>query len=71
MGLLIGSICFGIGWGLSGLCPGPFLLLVPLKSLKVPFYWGLSLCAGVKIAELVSYFSQKMAQRKNNQPVTA
>lgn len=26
--LVIGSILFGIGWGLAGICPGPSLILV-------------------------------------------
>jgi uncharacterized membrane protein YedE/YeeE len=26
--LIIGSAIFGIGWGLSGICPGPALLLL-------------------------------------------
>ena len=26
--LLLGSACFGVGWGLSGLCPGPALVSV-------------------------------------------
>jgi uncharacterized membrane protein YedE/YeeE len=26
--LIIGSIIFGIGWGLAGICPGPALVLV-------------------------------------------
>jgi uncharacterized membrane protein YedE/YeeE len=25
LSLLLGAICFGIGWGLSGFCPGPAL----------------------------------------------
>jgi uncharacterized protein len=27
--LVAGSVIFGIGWGLSGICPGPALLLLP------------------------------------------
>ena len=64
IGLLVGSICFGVGWGLAGLCPGPFLLLVPLKSLKIPFYWGLSFVAGIKIAEVFNNISEKMVEKK-------
>lgn len=33
--LIIGSVLFGLGWGLSGICPGPGL--VQLVSLKVEF----------------------------------
>ncbi|MBG9997972.1 YeeE/YedE family protein [Pseudoalteromonas sp. NSLLW24] len=33
--LIIGSIFFGLGWGLSGICPGPGL--VQLVSLKMEF----------------------------------
>lgn len=32
--LLVGAALFGIGWGLSGYCPGP--ALVSLVSFKVP-----------------------------------
>ncbi|GGY49391.1 YeeE/YedE family protein [Parvularcula lutaonensis] len=28
--LVIGSVLFGIGWGLAGLCPGPALAVIPL-----------------------------------------
>lgn len=33
--LIIGSVFFGLGWGLSGICPGPGL--VQLVSLKMEF----------------------------------
>jgi len=33
--LIIGSVLFGLGWGLSGICPGPGL--VQLMSLKMEF----------------------------------
>ncbi|MBB1329862.1 YeeE/YedE family protein [Pseudoalteromonas sp. SR43-7] len=33
--LIIGSVLFGLGWGLSGICPGPGL--VQLASLKMEF----------------------------------
>ena len=34
--LVIGSVLFGLGWGLSGICPGPGL--VQLVSLKMEFW---------------------------------
>lgn len=27
--LIVGSLLFGIGWGLAGLCPGPAIVLLP------------------------------------------
>jgi len=32
--LVIGSLLFGIGWGLSGICPGPALVLLGAGSIK-------------------------------------
>lgn len=32
--LLIGSLLFGIGWGLAGVCPGPALVLLGYGSVK-------------------------------------
>ncbi|HBW98134.1 MAG TPA: transporter [Pseudoalteromonas sp.] len=34
--LITGSVLFGLGWGLSGICPGPGL--VQLTSLKMEFW---------------------------------
>lgn len=48
--LIIGSIIFGIGWGLGGLKPASVLLLMPLESIKIVFYWGLSALIGMKAA---------------------
>jgi uncharacterized membrane protein YedE/YeeE len=40
--LLVGALLFGIGWGLSGVCPGPSLLLLAGGSFKaVAFILGL------------------------------
>lgn len=32
--LILGSLGFGVGWGLAGICPGPALLLVSAAQLK-------------------------------------
>merc|ERR1712063_90017 len=32
--LLVGSALFGVGWGLSGVCPGPALLSLPTGSVS-------------------------------------
>ncbi|MGH8617058.1 MAG: DUF6691 family protein [Burkholderiales bacterium] len=32
--LVLGSLVFGVGWGLAGICPGPALVLVGSGSLK-------------------------------------
>ena len=42
--LIIGSIVFGIGWGLSGLCPGPGAVIMFTKSEGI--LWVISLAFG-------------------------
>lgn len=32
--LVLGSVLFGIGWGIAGICPGPALVLLGMASLK-------------------------------------
>jgi hypothetical protein len=38
-------VLFGLGWGIGGLCPGPFILSIP-HSLKIALYWGLPFWVG-------------------------
>lgn len=35
--LYLGALIFGLGWGISGICPGPNV--VGLGLLAYPFYW--------------------------------
>lgn len=37
-GLVVGSVLFGIGWGLSGYCPGPALVIAGSGSLSAIGY---------------------------------
>jgi uncharacterized membrane protein YedE/YeeE len=50
--LVIGSIIFGIGWGMGGLCPGPSLVQMgtssPLAQVYIPFMF-----LGMAIQELL------------------
>ena len=50
--LVIGSVLFGLGWGLSGICPGPGL--VQLVSLKMEFWlFFAALLGGMWLAKKV------------------
>ncbi|TXH04557.1 MAG: YeeE/YedE family protein [Nevskiaceae bacterium] len=44
--LLIGSALFGIGWGLSGVCPGP-AILIALSGQWQPLLFLASVAAGI------------------------
>jgi len=38
--LIVGSALFGLGWGLSGICPGPGLLLLTAGSVQAVVFVG-------------------------------
>ena len=54
--LVIGSALFGIGWGLSGICPGP--ALVNLAGLSTPILVFVA-------AVVVGMFGHELWQRRN------
>ncbi|MBT8139528.1 MAG: YeeE/YedE family protein [Gammaproteobacteria bacterium] len=55
--LIIGAAMFGIGWGLSGFCPGP--ALVGLGTLKPDILlFVISMIAGIKLFE---WFGERRA----------
>lgn len=79
--LFMGAAIFGIGWGLSGICPGP--ALASLSTLKIELALYLSgLVAGMVIAQRLlgadkpappkpeeSLQSSKSIHKTNNEPV--
>ena len=51
--LLLGAVCFGIGWGTSGLCPGPAMFLAATGTKPVIFYYWPTFIAGSYAATVV------------------
>jgi hypothetical protein len=48
--LVLGSLTFGVGWGLSGICPGPAIVLLGIGSIK-GLVFVLAMLAGMSIYE--------------------
>lgn len=48
--LLLGASCFGLGWGIGGLCPGPAIVQFAIFSLPVHVIWFGFLFVGMFIA---------------------
>lgn len=59
--LVAGSVLFGIGWGLAGICPGPALILLGSGSAK-GIVFTLALLAGMALFEV----QQRMRQAVSN-----
>jgi len=50
--LLAGAAIFGVGWGLSGLCPGPAIVLLSTAQLKVILFFA-AVVMGIWAAALI------------------
>ncbi len=37
--LVLGAVCFGLGWGIGGLCPGPTIMQTPIFTVDVHLIW--------------------------------
>lgn len=50
--LVLGSVLFGVGWGLAGLCPGPALVLLGQGggALAQAALFMATLCIGLRLA---------------------
>ena len=50
--LVIGSVFFGVGWGLAGLCPGPVVASLLLSGQAMLPFFGL-LITGLLVGQIV------------------
>jgi len=50
--LILGSIIFGIGWGLSGYCPGPAIASISYGQFNV-FGFIVAMFVGFKVSQLL------------------
>lgn len=58
--LVLGSIAFGVGWGLAGYCPGPALASLASGSVK-PVIFGAAMLAGMAVFEAVERLRVRQA----------
>lgn len=56
--LVTGSIIFGIGWGIGGLCPGPALVSLA-SGLETPVIFVISMFIGMLLNRVVQSFINK------------
>ncbi|SHM84423.1 Sulphur transport [Rhizobacter sp. OV335] len=50
--LVLGSLLFGIGWGLAGFCPGPGLVALGMGEFKALVFVA-AMLAGTGLFELI------------------
>ena len=60
--LVIGSVLFGIGWGVAGFCPGPGLVALGMSEIKALVFVG-AMLAGMGIFELIERRKQALTLR--------
>jgi uncharacterized membrane protein YedE/YeeE len=51
--LILGSVLFGAGWGLAGICPGPALVLIG-AGLGKAWIFGASMLAGMALFSVLA-----------------
>jgi uncharacterized membrane protein YedE/YeeE len=60
--LVLGSLAFGIGWGLAGYCPGPALASLATGGVK-PLIFSAAMLAGMAIFELLERLPKSGARQ--------
>ena len=68
--LLVGASCFGVGWGIAGLCPGPAMFWAFTGVNVVVFLWLPAYLAGAYLATHV-YLPWRQQQQQQQQTAEA
>ncbi len=59
--LVIGSLCFGVGWGLVGLCPGPAIASLSFQGVSGAIFFIAMIVGMVLHPKLAMQLDQKAA----------
>jgi uncharacterized membrane protein YedE/YeeE len=54
--LISGAFCFGLGWGIGGLCPGPAIMQFSVFSLPVHVLWVGCMLVGMGISRKLEHY---------------
>ena len=62
--LLLGAMCFGLGWGIGGLCPGPAIVHLAIFTVPVHVIWLGFLLIGMFLAVKVDSLAEAITKRE-------
>ncbi|VVP47211.1 hypothetical protein PS838_05159 [Pseudomonas fluorescens] len=62
--LILGSLTFGVGWGLAGYCPGPALASL-MSGQSEPFIFVVAMLVGMMLYEMHSRISGRFKPKSN------
>jgi len=68
--LVAGAAIFGVGWGLSGLCPGPAIVLLSTAQLKAFSFLG-AVATGIWAAALIQAKTPGAPEAQPGKPAEA
>lgn len=57
--LLLGAFCFGLGWGIGGLCPGPAIMQFSIFTLQIQVVWFGCVVVGMYLAKFLDAYTTK------------
>ena len=66
---MLGSVTFGVGWGLVGFCPGPALVALGTGEIKVVAF-AASMIAGMLVFEAVERARKAASETIAQQPMS-
>jgi len=66
--LVLGGLAFGVGWGLSGICPAPAFVLLGFGNIKGAIFLGFMLI-GMGIYELIESY-RNLEKSKTSAAIT-
>jgi uncharacterized membrane protein YedE/YeeE len=67
--LVLGSVTFGVGWGLVGFCPGPALVALGTGEIKA-IVFAASMIAGMLVFEAVERSRKAASEALAQQPMS-
>ena len=65
--LVLGAFCFGLGWGIGGLCPGPAIMLFSVFTVQIGAVWFGAMIVGQQLAGILDKATSKPKSEENKQ----
>lgn len=62
--LIVGAVCFGLGWGIGGLCPGPAIAMFSVFNLQIHVVWLGCMIVGQQLANIVEKQLDRQAKER-------